>query len=292
MGPEKELWVTKLVNLLLGKPAAALLVALGFHPSPAEPIPNHIAMELFLFLLLAIFFLWLRMRLSVERPGAAQQFMEILLTNPLRLGVRDMTDDFIGHGGQQYIPMLGAIGIFILAANLISLIPTLASPTASYSVPCGCAILVFIYYHSCGFRRHGGAKYGKHFLGPLPMMMRALGGLEGFVKWMALPIITVVGLFMPLVEMFSHFARMISLTARLWANMLASEVIYGLILSLTVALSLFLERLSPVGYLSVIIPFFGPVIFVALHIFVAFVQAFVFTILPVIYVSGAVAEQH
>ncbi len=289
---EQELWVTKLVNLVLGKPALALLVALGFHPNPEAPIPNHIAMEIFIFLLAAIFFLWLRSRLSVDKPGGLQQFMEILLTNPFRLGVKDMTDDFIGHGGERYIPMLGSIGIFILFANLISLIPTLESPTAQYSVPCGCAILVFLYYHYCGFRKQGGGTYGKHFLGPLPMMTRALGDLQGLVKWLASPIIIAVGLFMPLVEMFSHVARMISLTARLWANMLASEVIYGLILSLTVALSVFLEKVSPVGYVSVVIPFFGPVIFMALHIFVAFVQAFVFTILPVIYVAGAVAEQH
>ena len=53
---ERELWVTKFVNLALGKPAAALLAALGFHPNPAEPIPNHIAMEIFVFLLAALFF--------------------------------------------------------------------------------------------------------------------------------------------------------------------------------------------------------------------------------------------
>ena len=57
-------------------------------------------------------------------------------------------------------------------------------------------------------------------------------------------------------------------------------------------LSIFIDKMSPVGYVSVVIPFFGPVIFMGLHIFVAFVQAFVFTILPVIYVAGAVAEQH
>jgi F-type H+-transporting ATPase subunit a len=267
---EHELWVTKLVNLVLGKPAAALLLALGFHPNSEAPIPNHIAMEIFIFVLAALFFFWLRSRLSVDRPGGAQQFMEILLTNPYRLGVKDMIDDFIGHGGEKYIPMLGSIGIFILFSNLISLVPTLDSPTAQYSVPLGCSLLVFLYYNWTGLRKNGPLRYGKQFLGPIP----ALGPL------------------MVPIEMFSHIARMISLTARLWANMLASETIYGLILGLTVALSLFIEKMNPVGYVSVVIPFFGPVIFMGLHIFVAFVQAFVFTILPVIYVAGAVAEQH
>jgi F-type H+-transporting ATPase subunit a len=267
---QEQNWVAHLVNLVLGKPAAALLLALGLHPNPEAPIPTHIAMEIFIFLLAAIFFLWLRSRLSVERPGSIQQFMEILLTNPFRLGVKDMIDDFIGHGGEKYIPMLGSIGIFILFSNLVSLIPTLDSPTAQYSVPLGCALLVFLYYNWCGLRKNGPLRYSKQFLGPIP----ALGPL------------------MVPIELFSHIARMISLTARLWANMLASETIYGLILGLTVGLSIFIEKMNPVGYVSVVIPFFGPVIFMALHIFVAFVQAFVFTILPVIYVAGAVAEQH
>lgn len=285
-------WVGKLVNLALGKPAAALLVALGLHPDPRSPIPNHIAMELFVFLLAALFFLWLRANLSVERPGGAQQFMEILITNPYRLGVKDMVDDFIGHGGEKYIPMLGSIGIFILFCNLISLVPTLDSPTAQYTVPTGCAILAFVYYNYCGFRKQGGTKYGKHFLGPLPLMVQAVRDLEGWVKIVAFPVVAVVGVLMPFVELFSHLARMLSLTARLWANMLASETIYGLILGLTIVLSVAAEKLNPAGYTAYLVPFLLPVIFMLLHIFVAFVQAFVFTILPAIYVAGAVVEQH
>ncbi len=268
--PEHELWVTKLVNWALAKPAVALLVALGYHPNPKAPIPNYFAMELLLFLLVALIFFYLRKRLSVERPGALQQFMEMLFTNPFRLGVKDMIDDFIGHGGERYIPMLGSIGIFILFANLISLVPTLTSPTAEYPVPLGCALLVFLYYNFCGLRKNGPVRYGRHFAGPIP----ALG-------FLIVPI-----------EIFSHLARMLSLTARLWANMLASETIYALMLAMSVALTVFMEKLSPVGYVSLVIPFFGPVIFLALHIFESFLQAFVFTILPVIYVAGAVVEQH
>jgi F-type H+-transporting ATPase subunit a len=292
MPVEHELWVTKLVNLVLGKPAAALLLALGFHPNPEAPIPNHIAMELFLFLLSVIFFLWLRRRLSVERPGGVQQFMEILLTNSYKLGVKDMIDDFIGHGGERYIPMLGSIGIFILFMNLISLVPTLSSPTAQYTVPTGCAVLVFLYYHWCGIRKHGPARYGMHFLGPVPMMIDSMKPLPGWVKMLAGPLMAIVAPIMPFVEIFSHFGRILSLTARLWANMLASETIYTLILGLTVSLSVWASHLNPAGYGAYVVPFLLPIAFMALHIFVAFVQAFVFTILPVIYVGGAIVEQH
>jgi F-type H+-transporting ATPase subunit a len=266
----QELWVTKWVNLALGKPAAALLVALGFHPNPQAPIPNHIAMEIFVFLLAAVFFLWLRARLSVERPGAAQQFMEIMMTNSFRLGIRDMMEDFIGHGGEQYIPMLGSIGIFVLFMNLIGLVPTLDSPTAQYTVPLGCALLVFLYYNWCGLRKNGVIRYGKQFTGPMPALS---------------PLMVVV-------EAFSHVGRLISLTARLYANMLASETTYGLFLGLTVALSFFIGKMNPAGYVAMVFPLLGPVVFIALHILEAFVQAFVFTILPIIYVQGAVVVQH
>ena len=166
--------------------------------------------------------------------------------------------------------MLGSVGIFVLMMNLIGLVPTLNSPTAQYTVPCGCAILIFLYYNWCGLRKNGLIRYGKTFAGPMP----ALSPL------------------MVIVEVFSHIGRLISLTARLYANMLASETTYGLFLGLTLALSIFLEKMNPAGYIAVIFPFFGPVVFIALHILEAFVQAFVFTILPIIYVQGAVVQQH
>lgn len=289
---EQELWVTKLVNLALGKPAAALLAALGLHPDPRAPIPNHVAMELFVFLIAAVFLLWLKTRLSVDKPGGVQWAMEFLITNPWRLGVRDMLNDFLGHGGERYMAMLGSIGLFILFSNLISLVPTLESPTAVATVPLGCALFVFVYYHWCGLRKQGAGKYGKQFLGPVPVMVGVLKELPGWVKAVAGVFMLLVAPVMPLVEVFSHCARVLSLTARLWANMLASEAIYTQFLALSLALALFSEKFHFLGYPAWIVPFFLPPIFIGLHIFVAFVQAFVFTILPVIYVGGAVVEHH
>ncbi|HEV2388140.1 MAG TPA: FoF1 ATP synthase subunit a [Candidatus Acidoferrales bacterium] len=289
---EQELWVTKLVNLALAKPAAALLAALGRHPDPRAPIPNHVAMELFVFLIAAIFLLWLRPRLSADRPGGVQWAMEYLITNPWRLGVKDMLEDFLGHGGETHMAIIGSIGLFILFSNLISLIPTLESPTAVVTVPLGCALFVFVYYHWSGIRKQGAGKYGKQFLGPLPLMVDVLKGLPGWVKFLAGPVILLVGPFMPIVELFSHCARILSLTARLWANMLASETIYVQFLAMSLGLALFCGKFHVLGYPAWIVPVVVPTLFVGLHIFVAFIQAFVFTILPVIYVGGAVAEHH
>jgi len=268
---EQPIWVTVWVNRLLGKAALALLAALHIQPSnPEYPIPTHISMEIFIFLLAIIFFLWLRTRISVDRPGATQQCMEMLLTNPMGVGVKDLLDDNVGHGAEKYVPMLGSIGIFVLLCNLISLIPTLESPTAVVSVPFGLAIVVFIYYNWTGIAKHGPFGHAKHFLGPVLPMSPIM-----------LPI-----------EIISNLARLLSLTVRLWVNMFVSEMLYGLFLGLTLVLFLFVGQLNKAGYILGIVPLLVPVVFILLHVFVAVLQAFVFTILPVIYVSGAVAEEH
>lgn len=277
---EHILGTTKLVNLILGKPAGALLSLLGIHPAnPEYPIPNHIAMELLVLSLAAVFFLWLRTRLSAERPAAAQQCMEMLITNPMNLGVRDLLENMVGHGSEQYMPMLGSIGIFVLFCNLISLAPGLPSPTATVSVPLGCAVAVFLYYHTCGIRKQGAVRYGKHFTGPeMPL---------------PIPINWLMSALMLAIELISHFARLLSLTVRLWVNMVVSELLYATFLSLTLMLFLYVKGLSVFGYLLVVAPLLLPIPFIALHAFVAVVQAFVFTILPIIYVGGAVAhEEH
>jgi len=263
--------VTKLINWLLGRPAALLLAALHIKAeNPEYPIPNHIAMELVVFAVAVVFFLWLRGQLSVDRPGATQLCMEALVTNPMGLGVRDLLESNVGHGAGRYVAMLGSIGIFVLLCNLISLIPGFESPTATSSVPLGCAVAVFVYYNWCGLQKHGPLGYGRHFLGPsLPMAP------------LMLPI-----------EIVSNLARLLSLTVRLWVNMVVSETLYVLFLGLTLTLFEFTSRLNPIGYVTAILPLGFPPAFILLHVFVGVLQAFVFTILPVIYVAGAVAEAH
>jgi F-type H+-transporting ATPase subunit a len=263
--------VTKLINALLGKPVLALLNLLGIHPhDPHYPIPNHIAMMVVVFAVAIPAVLWLKRRLSVERPGAVQQCMEMYLSNPMGVGVRDLLEDIAGHGAARYLPMIGTISLFVLLSNLISLIPGFESPTAALPVPLGCALLVFAYYNFCGVRKHGPVKYAAHFLGPVPALAIIM-----------LPI-----------ELVSHAARLLSLTVRLWVNMFVSELLYVIFLGLMMGLFLFAREQSVLGYPLVVVPLVGPLIFIALHVFVAFLQAFVFTLLPIIYLGGAVAEEH
>jgi F-type H+-transporting ATPase subunit a len=265
-------WFTILLNKWFGQTTLALLTALHITPKDvAHPIPNYVAAAVAVFLISVVFFLWLKPRISADRPGGTQQVMEMLLSNPMGVGIRDLLDENVGHGAREYVPMVGAISIFILLGNSISLIPAFLSPTEHPSVPLACAILTFVYYNSIGFKHHGPLGYTKHFAGPV-----------WWLSWLIFP-----------VEIISHTARLLSLTVRLWANIFASELIYTIFLGLFMASALSVGHTHPIlGLLLGILPATLPVAFMALHLFVAVVQAFVFTILPALYIGMATAEEH
>jgi len=245
MPAEHELWLTALLNKLIGGPLALLLIKLGFHPDTGHPIPNQIAMELLVIALILIGALILRPRLSVENPGEFQQMMEVVVEF-----TENMTDEMIGPGGRRYVTLIGTLGIFVALCNLLGLIPTLGTATASIDVTLGCALVCFLYYNYHGFRQHGIVGYLKHLCGPM----------------MAIAV-----LMFP-IEVFSNAFRLLSLSVRLWANMLVGDLLEGIFTGL--------------------IPIVVPALFMALHIFVSLLQAYVFMILPAVYISMAVEEEH
>jgi F-type H+-transporting ATPase subunit a len=154
-------------------------------------------MELLVFVLLILFFIAVRVRLSVDNPGALQHMIE-----GINGFVSDQSHEVIGHEYEQYVGYLTVLGLFILVGCLIGLIPGLETATAAPSVPLGCALVTWFYYHFYGIRKNG-FSYIKHFLGP--------------VWWLA-PLMFVI-------EVCSHLARVLSLTIRLFANMFASDMV-------------------------------------------------------------------
>jgi F-type H+-transporting ATPase subunit a len=280
MGEEHVLSVTKLVNFLFAKPALALFALLHLQPADAQyPIPNFFAMELVVFAFAIVFFLWLRARMSAERPGATQQCMEFFLTNPMGVGVKDLLDDIIGHGGERHLAIIGSISMFILLSNLAAVIPVFTAPTAEVTVPLGLAVVVFIYYHINGVLHHGAFSYAITLAGPKDL------GLP------RIPTLIFKGL-MLVIETVSHLARLLSLTVRLWANMMVGELVYLVFMGLTLALTLFVGHLNGIGYVVGVLPVAFPLLLLLLHVFESVLQAFIFTILPIIYLSFAVAEEH
>ncbi len=249
----EQLTFTAFLNHLFGPTVTALLQALHVHPQhPATPITNSVAMEILVVLLLTILFIAVRMRLSVERPGALQHTME-----GINGFIEGLAHEIIGHHSDRFVPYLTALGLFILSCNLIGLVPGLESPTAVPIVPLGCALLTWFYYHVAGLRENG-LGYVKHFIGPqegMPLPVR-----------IGLPI-----LIFP-IEIFSHLARVLSLTVRLFANMFAGEMV-----------TLVFFSLVPLGL---------PIVFEGLHIGVSFIQTYIFVLLACVYLGEAVAHEH
>jgi F-type H+-transporting ATPase subunit a len=251
----EQLWFTALLNHLFAGPVDALLRALHIAPRyPQAPIPNSLSMELLVFGFLLVLFLIVRSRLSVDNPGGLQHLFELVDGF-----LKSQSNEIIGgHHNERYTPFLAALLYFILFCNLIGLIPGFESPTALAVVPLGCAICAFIYYQVQGFK-HSGISYVKHFIGPsdatMPLLMRIP------LAFLMLPI-----------ELVSHLARMLSLTIRLYANMFAGDMV-----------TLVFFSLIPLGV---------PIAFLGLHIGVSLLQTYIFVLLTIVYLQGAVGEEH
>jgi F-type H+-transporting ATPase subunit a len=269
--------LTHWFNHVLGPLALKLLYALGIHPTDASnPIPEYVVMSLVVLVLGTVIALILRSQLSVERPGLLQQSAEMLLTNPVGFGIKDLLEENVPHGSSQYIPFLGTISVFILLSNLLSIFPEFSSPTVEPYGPLACASLVFLYFNWVGIRHHGPVRY----------LLTFAGSPQHIGDWL------LAVLLFP-VEIVSTLARLLSLTVRLWANIFASDLIYVIFLGLMMGPFEWAWHKNPVfGILVAVFPIAIPILFIGLHIFVSIIQAYIFTVLPAIYVGLAVADEH
>jgi F-type H+-transporting ATPase subunit a len=269
--------VTHWFNHVFGPTVLRLLHALHIQAKDFErPIPEYVVMSLIVLILCTILALSLRPRLSVERPGAMQQIAELLLTNPMGFGIKDLLEENVGHEAHRFIAFTGSVSIFILFSNLLSLFPAFRSPTGVAIVPLGCALLTFLYFNYQGFRHHGIGGYLKTFAG-------SPHDVSGWI----------LAILLFPVEIISTTARILSLTVRLWANIFASDLIYMIFLGLLLGPMEWAWSKSPIlGIAFGVFPALVPIVFVALHIFVSVIQAYVFTVLPAIYIGTAIADEH
>ncbi len=245
----ESLVLTRLLNHLFAAPVAALMGMLGVHPAnPAAPIDNTFALELAITCGLIAFFLLVRLTLSVEKPNPAQQIAEMI-----HEFTGSQAESVIGHGYERFQAFVTCILLFVLLNNLVGLFAGfhgMETPTSEPAVPLGIAVLTFLYYNFHGVRVHGPVGYLKQFAGPI---------------WWISPLLFPV-------EIISHLARMMSLTIRLYANMLASDLLTLICFSM--------------------IPVVAPVAFLGLHTLVAVIQAYVFMLLSMIYLGMAVSHEH
>ena len=155
-----------------------------------------------------------------------------------------------GPEGRFFFPYIATVFLFILVSNLIGLIPGFFSPTANLNTTLALALCTFSYTHIIGIKFHG-VKYIKHFMGP--------------VWWLA-------PLMFP-IELIGHFARVMSLSVRLFGNIFGKEMVLAILFGLA---GLYLAPL--------------PVMF--LGILVCFIQALVFMLLSTMYFVGSMEHAH
>jgi F-type H+-transporting ATPase subunit a len=178
-------------------------------------------------------------------PNKGQNVFEILVS-----ALENFMVDITGEEGRWLFPLLATVFIFIFLSNLVGLVPGFFPPTGSLNTTAACAIIVVVFTHVIGFMYHG-AKYIKHFMGPV---------------WWMIPIILPV-------ELIGHLARILSLSFRLFGNIMGKELVLTILFGLAGA-------------------FFAPFPIMVLGIFVSLVQAFVFFLLSIMYFTGAMEHAH
>lgn len=183
-----------------------------------------------------------------------------------------LADAAIGVSAQRYYPLFLGVFLFVFFGNLLGLVPGFASPTSTLDTTAALAVVVFVYYNYQGIRQQG-LGYLKHFTGPpLP--------------WYLFPINALIFC----IELIGHVARPLSLAIRLFGNIFAKEALLGILAYL---LLIFLALPDPLMRFSLAA---GPLLLrpaiILLGVLVSLIQAFVFLILSVIYVAGAVHAEH
>ncbi|HEY4716716.1 MAG TPA: F0F1 ATP synthase subunit A [bacterium] len=223
-------------------------------------LPAFLSGAIFVGILLMIMGAVISLKLKREQTVAPPDKISFITVIELLVeGIYGFAENIMGKEGKKYVHIVGGLFIFILTCNLLGMIPGFSAPTGYptddfvrsvlISPNFACAILVYFLYNYYGIKAHG-IKYIKHFAGPL--------------IWLA-P-------FMFGVEMISHLVRPVSLSVRLFANMMADHTAVGVVSSLV-----------PVGI---------PVLFLVLGLVVSFIQAFIFSLLTMVYIMLATQSEH
>jgi F-type H+-transporting ATPase subunit a len=230
-----------------------ILEKLGL-PVPHGPVGNTLLEKLcepymtYTWLVMAFLFLVSKLTLgNLEMiPGKGQNFWELVIG-----GMDDFFADNMGRDmADKFFPMIATFALYIAVANLIGLIPGFMSPTSSLNTTLALTLIVWVSHHIIGFKEHG-VHYYKHFMGPV---------------WWLVPLLLPI-------EIISNLARLLSLSIRLFGNIMAKETLLFILFMLA-------------GQ------FFAPLPIMILGVLVSVVQAMVFVLLTVVYFSQAKAHAH
>jgi len=169
-------------------------------------------------------------------PAALEMLVDFLI---------DTISSVMGRPAGPYLPFLGTLAIFIAAANIIGIVPLAVSPTRDINTPVALALIVFLSVYYFGIRAKG---------------------LWGYFKDLASPI------FVLPIELISHVSRTLSLTLRLFGNIVSTELIVAVVFAL--------------------VPLFVPLLLVAFSMLTGVLQAYVFTVLAATYIGAGLESMN
>ena len=239
---EHPILFISLILEMLGAPVPHGLVGDGLMAKLVSP---HLTYTWFaMFLLIAI--PKITMGKMEMIPGAGQNFWEAIIGF-----LEEFYAENLGakHAAALF-PIITTFALYILVSNCMGLMPGFMSPTSNINITLGCTLIVWVIHHFLGVKHHGIA-YIKHFTGPMPVLIPLM-----------LPI-----------ELISNLARVLSLSIRLFGNIMAKETLLAILFLLAGA-------------------FFGPLPILCLGVLVSFVQTMVFVLLTVIYFKGSIEHAH
>ena len=223
-----------------------LVMDIFFNP---HTVPHFVSFAILASLILISISLVVRQSLKLV-PTGAQNVMESIME-----AILNLCEENIGHHwAKHFFPMIATIALFILTCNLMGLIPGFMAPSSNINTNLAMALPVFLATHVYGIRVHG-VGYVNHFLGPIRSIF-------------ALPLM----MLMFVIEFIGHLVRPVTLTVRLFGNMVAKHYLLAVLLMLA--------------------PWFLPSAILMLGTLVSVIQAFVFTLLATLYLAGAVEEAH
>jgi F-type H+-transporting ATPase subunit a len=216
-------------------------------------LPHQVSGALFILVILSLLSYFAFRRIALFKPEELIPPEKLNIRNIFEIfteGVIKFLDDIIGPRGREFLPLMGTLAFFILFSNLLGLVPGFLPPTDNLNTTVACALVVFFATHYYGIKTHG-LKYIKHFMGPV---------------WWLSPLFFII-------EVISHLARVLSLSMRLFGNIMADHTLLSLTLLTPSFLVIFLPPLA-----------------MFLGIFVSLIQAFIFTLLSMVYISLAIEE--
>lgn len=204
-------------------------------------------------------------------PSRWGNFVEFILEF-----IRDqMVRPFMGHHGDKFVPLLGCFFVYILLCNLMGLVPFFDflgsggnTATGNIGITAALAICAAVSYHALGIREQGLFRYVRSLFPRVPI----------FVLWVIVP-----------VELVTHIVRPFALAVRLFANMVAGHTLVAAVIGFTVV---FTKGFLVPGAAISLVCMLGVTALSFLEMLVAVIQAFVFTFLTTVYISGAVHAEH